>query len=496
MLQENKIDNSITSISELKKFLLNTQNFNLSDPNNLHMILSHKPGPIYYHQDSLLRTGEKLSMLFEVAKHKKQSLDFNSQTENGFSNLQNIFYYHLDGYENTFNPLLNHDAACSIDWMQPIQNGDYISNVVLIAAERNFVGFVKNMLHKIQQLPETKYSVNVSNSKGLKLIDMTSMYVDTDILFSLRSLGSTEPINTIIGDSVVELNLENVHDKLNESVVKRIRSELKSTYHHINIKETLEDLEQYLNAIDMEALNKFYALKDVQTNDHNTEWRFAEEIAFVWEKTKEMQQQEIFPELLKQLDGCYWGQLVNMFGFISSSLDACSSEFLKQKFQERLKIQEDLKFLIQQDKLFLSEISQEINAQIQKQFKKPNYIKVVFKKWCEELNSQPNAEKYSNTTLLINGMFNKLLSNIFQEKFSYECWSDDYQKLIEPFYHSIAAGIYYEDLDISNPLMQIITMDEGQIVTEVHESQIMNHMISAEEENNIKALGESVHDAE
>ena len=35
------------------------------------MVLSHKPGSITDYAESLLRTGEKLSMLFEVAKHKK-----------------------------------------------------------------------------------------------------------------------------------------------------------------------------------------------------------------------------------------------------------------------------------------------------------------------------------------------------------------------------------------------------------------------------------------
>ena len=124
--------------------------------------------------------------------------------------------------------LLNHNAP--IDWNQQIE-GDALGDSLLMKLARDPLDFtaVADYITMKDSMGLPIFKMNRENKNGQKLIDIFKAKLDAEgpthmpIISLLRACGSSEPNSIIVPETRLKLDIDNIHNTLNENPFRDIQ---------------------------------------------------------------------------------------------------------------------------------------------------------------------------------------------------------------------------------------------------------------------------------
>jgi len=248
------------------------------------------------------------------------------------------------GNHHSIKILLKHNVK--INWNQQIE-GDVCGDTLMIKLAKDRFDF-----REIEQYITMKYQnglpifkVNQENNQGQKLIDIFANRLYTEesgysmhTINLLRSCGSSEPIDKLLPSTRLKLDTTSPHNRLNEKSVQEIQKELHKSYNpqSLDIDKIFNEIREYIT-LRRDALKEMLgddeegsiiqkglaSLDKIQTSNevsrqHNNQWLLKLELALVYLTAKKMNILDNFVAVLTEIDGCEWGQVVNLYKMIEN----------------------------------------------------------------------------------------------------------------------------------------------------------------------------------
>ncbi len=286
------------------------------------------------------------------------------------------------------------------------------------------------------------------------------------IINLLRASGSSEPNSKIIPETLLKLDIDNVHNALNEKPFRDIQTELHQEYDVslLDISQIFAEIREYIasnkehlkallgdengEAIEKGLTNLFQIEQSSDMHEHNNAWSTKQEVALVYLAAKKMDILEKFVEVITEMHSCQWGMVVNLYKIIEND-NGDLVEF--RAVIDLTTLRDNVSPLAEKVYSMLSTMmSGEMMTQIVVQF-------------FQDITNNVKAKDYSVGTELVIGSF----VTIFEQMVISETGTADkiYSRDIKDFLAVVENFVmsYDQDDDPSNPLYEIMHRNDHQV---------------------------------
>ncbi len=372
--------------------------------------------------------------------------------------------------------LLNHNAP--IDWNQQIE-GDALGDSLMMKLARDPLDFtaVADYIPMKDSMGLPIFKMNRENKNGQKLIDIFKAKLDAEgpthmpIISLLRACGSSEPNSIIVPETSLKLDIDNIHNTLNENPFRDIQQGLHQDYdiNSLDNSQIFAEIRSYIASNEArlrlllgdqsgEALEKgLKNLDDIDQyagdirNEHNNKWITRQEVVLVYLTAKKIGILDKFIEVITEMHSCAWGMVVNLYKIIQNDWNL--TDF--RPVIDFRPLEQDQDPLAENVYKILS--SSGMSAKM---------LDPVVEKFFKDISNNVKPKDYSVETELVMGCFVRTFEGIVGEsgKHPFEIYSKD----IKSFLAVIEALVMSYDADETptNPLYGIMHANKSAEVEE------------------------------
>ncbi len=367
--------------------------------------------------------------------------------------------------------LLKHNVQ--IDWNQQIK-GDLLGDSLMMKLAKNPVDFgtVAEYITMKDSNGLPIFKVNQENNNGQKLIDIFKSKLDKEgqahmpIINLLRACGSSEPNSKIIPETRLKLDIDNVHNSLNEKPFRDMQQELHQEYDAslLDINQIFAEIREYIasnkehlkallgdengEAIEKGLDNLSQIEQSSNIHEHNNAWTTKQEVALVYLAAKKLNILEKFVEVITEMHACQWGMVVNLYKIIEND----NGDLVE--FRPAIDLTDLRDDVLPLAEKVYSMLSTMISGKVMEQ---------VVKQFFKDITDDVQPKDYSVGTELMMGYF----VTVFEQMVIRETGTADkiYSRDIKEFLDIVKYLVteYDQDDNPSNPLYGIMHRNDHQV---------------------------------
>ncbi len=400
--------------------------------------------------------------------------------------------------------LLKHNVQ--IDWNQQIK-GDLLGDSLMMKLAKDPVDFgtVAEYITMKDSNGLPIFKVNQENNNSQKLIDIFKSQLDQEgqvhmpIINLLRACGSSEPNSKIIPETRLKLDIDNVHNALNEKPFHDIQTELHQGYDasllDINqifaqIREYVASNKEHLKALlgdeDGEAIEKgltnlSHIEQSSDMHEHNNAWSTKQEVALVYLAAKKMGILEKFVEVLTEMHACQWGMVVNLYKIIENG----NGDLVE--FRPAIDLTDLIEDMSPLAEKVCSTLSTTMSGKMMEQ---------IVVQFFQDITNSVKAKDYSVGTELVMGCFVTIFEQmvIRETGTADKICSRDIQEFLAVVENLVMS--YDEDDNSSNPLYEIMYKNDHQVEPLSSIFDLLTPAVNFDADVEIPALGDSYENKE